>query len=303
MDKARLTPDDIELKKARAFASNVQEYPSMLERLEYFSSWHRAKKAIVICLGYRSLLLQRVRKRKQDGDFLNTKKPKEIPLPNQPVHVSDLNTAELKMIKFVQNQEFKSELGVLSPKSKKDDGPRNIPKASPLARLDPFVDEHGTIRVGGRIRRSTIDANVKHLVIMPKKSHVTKLIARRFHERIRHQGRGMTWNEICASGYWIVGRKDIVAKVIKDCTICQKLRARFEDQKMVDLPKERVETSAPFLYSIFVKIKFELVKDNCDWVEFNFNVRKTSHMGGIWERRNRTVRNVLNVLYIKMMDN
>ena len=379
-DKGKLPPGDVELKKASTFATSVQEYPSMLERLEYFSSWYRAKKAIAICFRYLSVLLQRVRKRKQDGDLLNTEKLKEIVLPNQPVSVNEMNTAELEIIKFVQSREFKSELGVLNPKSKEHDGPRNIPKTSPLARLDPFVDEHGTIRVGGRIRRSTMDANVKHPAIMPKKSHVTKLIVRHFHERVKHQGRGMTWNEIRASGYWILGCKDIVAKVIKDCTTCQKLRARFEDQKMADLPKERVETSAPFSFSAVdyfgpfyikqgrkeikrygvlftclasraihlevshtmetdsflnayrrfvsrrgpvkelrcdrgtnfcgastelerclkemdkLKIKSELAKENCDWVEFNFNVPKASHMGGIWERQIRTVRNVLNVL-------
>lgn len=38
-------------------------------------------------------------------------------------------------------------------------------------------------------------------------------------------------------------------KVIKYCTTCQKLRARFEDQKMADLRKDRVEMSAHFLCS------------------------------------------------------
>lgn len=44
------------------------------------------------------------------------------------------------------------------------------------------------------------------------------------------------------------------------------------------------------------KIKAELLKESCDWLEFKFNVPKASHMGGIWERQIRTVRNVLNVI-------
>lgn len=43
------------------------------------------------------------------------------------------------------------------------------------------------------------------------------------------------------------------------------------------------------------KVKSELVKENCARVEFKFNVRKGSHMVGIWERQIRPVRNVLNV--------
>ena len=41
------------------------------------------------------------------------------------------------------------------------------------------------------------------------------------------------------------------------------------------------------------KIRQELVKNNCDWVDFKMNVPEASHMGGAWERQIRTVRNVL----------
>jgi hypothetical protein len=36
-----------------------------------------------------------------------------------------------------------------------------------------------------------------------------------------------------------------------------------------------------------------LLKNDCDWIEFNMNTPKSSHMGGIWERLIRTVRSVL----------
>lgn len=42
-------------------------------------------------------------------------------------------------------------------------------------------------------------------MILPRKSHITNLLIRHFHERIQHQGRGMTTNEIRANGYWIIG--------------------------------------------------------------------------------------------------
>ena len=41
------------------------------------------------------------------------------------------------------------------------------------------------------------------------------------------------------------------------------------------------------------KIRQELVKNNCDWVDFKMNVPEASRMGGAWERQIRTVRNVL----------
>ena len=44
------------------------------------------------------------------------------------------------------------------------------------------------------------------------------------------------------------------------------------------------------------KIKSDLRKRNCDWIEFNFNAPKASHMGGVWERQIRTIRSVLPAL-------
>lgn len=38
------------------------------------------------------------------------------------------------------------------------------------------------------------------------------------------------------------------------------------------------------------------MKDQCDMIEFKMNVPNASHMGGVWERQIRTVRNVLSVL-------
>ena len=37
------------------------------------------------------------------------------------------------------------------------------------------------------------------------------------------------------------------------------------------------------------KIKTELLKRNCDWIEFNFNAPAASHMGEVWERQIKTV--------------
>ena len=45
-----------------------------------------------------------------------------------------------------------------------------------------------------------------------------------------------------------------------------------------------------------VKIGQELLKRNCDWVDYKMNVPHASHMGGAWERQIRSVRNILAAL-------
>ena len=44
------------------------------------------------------------------------------------------------------------------------------------------------------------------------------------------------------------------------------------------------------------RVKAELQRSQCDWIDFKMNVPAASHMGGIWERQIRTVRSVLSSL-------
>ena len=44
------------------------------------------------------------------------------------------------------------------------------------------------------------------------------------------------------------------------------------------------------------KISTEMLQQNCDYFSFKMNVPSASHMGGVWERQIRSVRNVLAAL-------
>ncbi|KAK3750705.1 hypothetical protein QZH41_005748 [Actinostola sp. cb2023] len=96
----------------------------------------------------------------------------------------------------------------------------------------------------------TIDFSydVKHPVILPRKGHVTELLITFHHERIKHQGRGITLNELRSSGYWIIGGSSAVGRYITNCVTCSKLRSKTEDQKMADLPNDRLQPAPPFTF-------------------------------------------------------
>ena len=59
----------------------------------------------------------------------------------------------------------------------------------------------------------------------------------------------MTHNEVRQRGYWIIGGTSVVANLVSKCVICRKLRAPFVQQKLADLPEDRVEPAPPFTYS------------------------------------------------------
>ena len=83
---------------------------------------------------------------------------------------------------------------------------------------------------------------------MPKKSHLTKLIIKQYHECTKHQGKGMTLNEIGSRGYWIIAGSSAVSTVIASCVTCKKLRGPVIEQRMADLSEDRLESAPPFTY-------------------------------------------------------
>ena len=127
-----------------------------------------------------------------------------------------------------------------------------IKKRSRLYKLDPFIDGNGVVRVGGRLTyASSLHYDVKHPIVLPTKSHVTQLIVKHCHEKVEHQGRGMTVNEIRSSGFWVIGISSAVSSHIHKCVQCRKLRVQTQGQKMANLPKERLQPSGPFVYSAY----------------------------------------------------
>jgi hypothetical protein len=59
----------------------------------------------------------------------------------------------------------------------------------------------------------------------------------------------MTDNNIRSSGFWIIGGRSAVASHISKCIKCRKLRGSLQEQKMADLPEDRLDPAPPFTYS------------------------------------------------------
>ena len=88
---------------------------------------------------------------------------------------------------------------------------------------------------------------MKHPVILPKKSFIVELIIRDAHKKVAHAGRGITLNEL-RSRYWIVSVNSAVRHLVSKCVVCLRLRGTTGEQKMADLPEERITSAPPFTY-------------------------------------------------------
>ena len=155
------------------------------------------------------------------------------------ISISELSQAKVLIIRSVQHKAFKEEFKCL------EDG-QTWSKQNTLEKLNPFVDKDGLLRVGGRLSLAELSEEEKHPLIIPRNHHIATLLVRYFHEKVAHQGRHFTEGAIRAAGYWIVGSKHLVSSVIHKCVTCRKLRGRLEDQKMADLPADRLTPEPPF---------------------------------------------------------
>ena len=129
------------------------------------------------------------------------KSPSTVPA----ITVDEVHQAEIVILRLLQSEAFEKEMKILRSfvmdESATDRGlakQRNssMKTTSSLYQLDPFLDSYSILRLGGRIKRADVPYDLKHPVILPKKSHITELIVRHYHHQVEHQGRGMTLNSL-----------------------------------------------------------------------------------------------------------
>ncbi|XP_071963839.1 uncharacterized protein [Antedon mediterranea] len=178
------------------------------DMLRRTSSWHKVRQILARCL----IFIYKLRGWKRSGE----------------VTVEDLTRSEKLIIKAVQYNEWKD--------------------LNALVKLDPVVDNDGLLRVGGRLKKTNLPEEIKHPVIIPAKSDLTRLIVGHYHNQVYHQGRGITLNAVRAAGFWMIGGVASVSRYIHDCTVCRRLRRPTELQRMADLPVERAEAGPAFSY-------------------------------------------------------
>ena len=169
---------------------------------------------------------------------------KDTHLIRQPT-AKELQEAMTVIIQAVQSESFPEELKA-ERRAAESNKPQTVPKSSKLYRLDPFVDNNGVLRVGGRLRRATLEYGERHPVLMPSKNHVADLIARHYHKQVHHQGRQITHGAVRQAGFWLIGGHNTVTRELNKCVTCKKLRGPAIEQHMADLPADRTEVAPPF---------------------------------------------------------
>ncbi|KAI4904869.1 hypothetical protein NFI96_011570, partial [Prochilodus magdalenae] len=64
---------------------------------------------------------------------------------------------------------------------------------------------------------SSMEAREKYPVVIPGQSHIATLLVRHFHDKVRHQGRAFTEGAVRTAGFWIVGAKNCIKRILHSC--------------------------------------------------------------------------------------
>ena len=164
--------------------------------------------------------------------------------------VTEVKNAEIEILKHVQSQCFKKECDRLKEVNQQDSSSRQnvVKKSSNIFKLEPMLTQ-GLIRVGGRLQRAPIDTDAKHPVILPKKHHVVKLIIKYYHHISGHSGLEYTLSLI-RQRFWIINARSTVRGILNECFSCRRRQAPTAQQKMANLPEDRITPSKPpFTYT------------------------------------------------------
>ena len=115
--------------------------------------------------------------------------------------------------------------------------------------FDLYLDADSFWRCRGRLSNASVPYSTRHPILLLKGHHFTKLIVRRAHERVLHDGVKETLAEI-RSKFWIVKGRSFVRQLLHRCVCCRRFEGKsYGAPPPPPLPSFRVNEQPPFTYT------------------------------------------------------
>ena len=153
-----------------------------------------------------------------------------------PVTVDEITDAETFLIKQAQHTAFREEIVTLQ-------GNNQLPHKSKLLLLRPIIDQEGLLRCDSRLKYSScLPWETKYPIILPRHSHITKLIIKRYHDKSGHAGTNYVLAQLSAK-YWILAAREAIRAWENECAECKRRRTKPVHPSMAPLPELRARKS------------------------------------------------------------
>ncbi|XP_050315538.1 uncharacterized protein LOC126750080 [Anthonomus grandis grandis] len=117
---------------------------------------------------------------------------------------NDLQEALMCLVKQVQEEVFSEVISNLR---------KGNPISKGLRQLNPFLDEHGFLRVGGRLTNSTLSYDKKFPLLLPQRHRLTELLIVDIHEKHLHPGL-RTLHSFIVQQFWILSAKRAINRCL-----------------------------------------------------------------------------------------
>ncbi|KAL7826244.1 hypothetical protein SRHO_G00339820 [Serrasalmus rhombeus] len=224
---------DLEVRNVQVHWTTVTDNPT-IKFLEYYSQWNHFKRALAWFLRLKDILKTKI----QGKDAVKINSAQNV--GSQCLSVDELERAENAVISYVQNSSFHEEVEALQKG-------KQVKLTSNISSLDPIL-ENGILRVGGRFNKMAMPISQQHPAILPKNSHISRLIMRHIHQTLGHSGRNHVLSKL-RQHYWIPSANSLARRTIKECVLCRRLQGKAGEQKMADLRAERITPDlSPFTH-------------------------------------------------------
>ncbi|XP_064482986.1 uncharacterized protein LOC135395827 [Ornithodoros turicata] len=155
-----------------------------------------------------------------------------------PLTGAEITRVERVWLHRTQQEAFPSEIPCLS-------SDKTLSPTSCVRDLRRFLDNFGTIRVGGRFHQFPDCEQVKHPVLLPAKHRFTDLVVVDAHHRVLHAGVQDTLSQV-RSKFWMLRGRQTTRRVLHTCLTCCEHHPQLGTAPTAPLPRERATESESF---------------------------------------------------------
>ncbi|XP_055714253.1 uncharacterized protein LOC129808500 [Phlebotomus papatasi] len=164
----------------------------------------------------------------------------------------EVKEAETTLLRHIQAESYPEELKSLYSGN-------SVSRQSRILNLNPFIDNNGIMRVGGRISHASVSYEQKFPIILPQSHRVTEMIVREIHQDLLHGGAQLMLAHLRQS-FWPVRGLDVCKRIIRQCVTCFKVKPVPMTHIMSDCHPSRVtavhafhQTGVDFCEPVYIR--------------------------------------------------
>ena len=224
--------NDPEVRKRYNVADIAEKEDCEMNRLiTRCADWNKLKKSVAWLLQFKLWLQWKLRKKMEETELVKLFEACKMT-------VKEMDMAEHEIIKFVQMESFGEDVRLIKTKG-------IVSQSSSIRMFGPILVED-LLCVDGLLKNVPVEVSVtKNPMILPKHHHVVALIVRHYHDISGHSGQKYVLSLVRQIEVLAYQRKNDSAKSIKNCFKCKRLWKSSSEQKIADLPEDRVTPGKP----------------------------------------------------------